>query len=112
MKHLPYTFPRRTFCQQLRQSSGRRAPLRDMSCLDLICEPLRHFVEHSTLSLGTKLAKLPILADRFDYIYQCTFFHLWRPRFTIEMNTFDALIADSPVSVHLCKNGTGLFPSL
>ncbi|KAL2049578.1 hypothetical protein ABVK25_010157 [Lepraria finkii] len=65
-------------------------------CLDLICEPLRYFVENPTLSLSAILLRLPILAERFDYIYRGAFFHLWPPRFTIEMDTFDALIADSP----------------
>ena len=35
-------------------------------CLDQICEPLRHFVEDPTLSLGVKLTRLPILAERFE----------------------------------------------
>jgi len=65
-------------------------------CLDLICEPLRQFVEDPTLSLNAILTRLPILAIRFDRFYRGILFPLWRPRFTIETDTFDALIAGSP----------------
>ena len=64
-------------------------------CLDHVCEQLRHFVEDPTLSLGAILTRLPILAVRFDCVYRRMSFPLWRSRFTIETDTFDALIASS-----------------